>query len=141
MVAAARYPLVEPTFPNRVFPALPGYDYHESFTLAGLPTLTPPVSGNIPARAAPATGGLLLFDNQGHFPVFNDPDAIAQWTGFMRSLAYDPVATIPARPMPLLDDQRAPSVPGAFPRRSHVPPPARHAAAAKRCDVKGSRGK
>ena len=100
MVAAARYPLVEPTFPNRVFPALPGYDYHESFTLAGLPTLTPPVSGNLPARAAPATGGLLLFDNQGHFPVFNDPDAIAQWTGFMRSLAYDPVPTIPARPMP-----------------------------------------
>jgi hypothetical protein len=100
MVAAARYPLVEPTFPNRPFPALPGYDYHESFTLAGLPTLTPPVSGNIPARPDPATGGLVLFENEGHFPVFTNPDAIAQWTGFMRSQAYDAVPTIPARPMP-----------------------------------------
>jgi predicted esterase len=100
MVAAARYPLIEPTFPNRLFRALPGYDYHDAFTLAGLPTLTPPVTGNVPHRRRPSTGGLVLFENDDHFPVFHNPDAIAQWTGFMRSLAYDAVPTIPARPMP-----------------------------------------
>ena len=94
MVIAARYPLLAPTFPNRVFPALPGYDYQEGFDLAGLPTLVPPVSGNIGGVAA---GGLSLFELGDHFPVFYDPVAIAQWTGFMESLAYDPVAAIPPR--------------------------------------------
>src|SRR5207244_12958923 len=78
MVVAAGYPLVEPTFPNRLFPALPGYDYHDSFALAGLPTLVPPVSGDIPYRHLPATGGMILFDGEGHFPVFTNPQAIAQ---------------------------------------------------------------
>jgi hypothetical protein len=41
---------------------------------------------------------MTLYEGEGHFPVFDDPDAIAQWTGFMRTLAYDPVATIPPRP-------------------------------------------
>jgi len=95
MVIAAGYPLLAPTFPNRVFPAIPTYTYQEGFDLAGLPTLTPPVSGNI---GATATGGLSLFEFGDHFPVFFDPDAIAQWTGFMRSLAFDAVPTIPARP-------------------------------------------
>ena len=53
------------------------------------------VSGNI---AGTATGGLSLFELDGHFPVFFNPEAIAQWTGFMGSLANDPVPTIPARP-------------------------------------------
>ena len=95
MVIAAGYPLLAPTFPNRVFPAIPTWTYQEGFDLAGLPTLTPPVSGNI---AGTATGGLSLFELDGHFPVFFNPDAIAQWTGFMGSLANDPVPTIPARP-------------------------------------------
>ena len=98
MVAAAGYPLVEPTFPNRLFPALPDFDYHDIFTLAGLPTLTPPVRGNLVHRRRAATGGLVLFELGDHFPAFHDPDAIAQWTEFMRSLAYDPPPTIPARP-------------------------------------------
>jgi hypothetical protein len=93
MVVAAGYPLVEPIFPNRVFPDLPGYDYLEVFALAGLPALTPPVSGNF----GRATGGLVLFEHDGHFPVFSNPDAIAQWTGFMDTLAHERPATIPAR--------------------------------------------
>src|SRR5262245_30699666 len=95
MVIAAGYPLLAPIFPNRVFPAIPDYSYQEGFDLAGLPTLSPPVSGNI---GGSATGGLSLFELDGHFPVFFNPDAIAQWTGFMDSLASDPVPTIPARP-------------------------------------------
>jgi predicted esterase len=95
MVIAAGYPLLAPTFPNRVFPAVPTYTYQEGFELAGLGTLTPPVTGNL---GGTATGGLSLFELGNHFPVFVDPDAIAQWTGFMGSLAYDPLATIPARP-------------------------------------------
>ena len=94
MVVAARYPLVAPIYPNRVFPALPGYDYQEVFALAGLPVLTPPVTGNF----GRATGGLVLFELDGHFPVFDNPDAIAQWTGFMDTLAHERPATIPARP-------------------------------------------
>jgi hypothetical protein len=95
MVIAAGYPLLTPTFPNRVFPAIPTYTYQEGFDLAGLPTLVPPTSGNI---GGTATGGLSLFELDGHFPVFFNSDAIAQWTGFMASLANDPVPTIPARP-------------------------------------------
>jgi len=49
---------------------------------------------------------LSLFELDGHFPVFFNPDAIAQWTGFMGSLASDPVATIPARPRPDNDPYR-----------------------------------
>ena len=94
MVVAARYPLVSPIYPNRVFPALPGYDFQEAFALAGLPVLTPPVTANL----GRATGGLVLFELDGHFAVFDNPDAIAQWTGFMDSLAHERVATIPARP-------------------------------------------
>jgi hypothetical protein len=94
MVVAARYPLVEPVYPNRVFPALPGYDYTEAFTLAGIPTLTPPVTGNF----GRATGGLVEFEFDGHFAAFQNPDAIAQWTGFMDSLAHERPPTIPARP-------------------------------------------
>src|SRR5262249_11484227 len=94
MVVAARYPLIEPVYPNRVFPALPGYDYHEAFDLAGIPTLTPPVPGN-PGRA---TGGLVEFEFDGHFAIFDNPDAMAQYTGFMDTLAHERPATIPARP-------------------------------------------
>ena len=95
MVVAARYPLVSPIYPNRVFPALPGYDYQEAFSLAGLPVLAPPVTGNL-ARGR-ATGGLVLFELDGHFPVFDNPDAITQWTGFIDTLAHERVPTIPSR--------------------------------------------
>jgi hypothetical protein len=94
MVVAAGYPLVEPIYPNRVFPALPTYDYQEAFTLAGIPTLTPPVTGNF----GRATGGLVEFEFDGHFAAFQNPDAIAQWTGFMDTLAHERPPTIPARP-------------------------------------------
>jgi predicted esterase len=94
MVVAARYPLVAPTYPNRVFPALPGYDYQEAFALAGLPTSTPPLTGNLRR----ATGGLVLYELDGHFPAFDNPDARAQWKGFLDSLVHDRMATIPARP-------------------------------------------
>ena len=94
MVVAARYPLVSPIYPNRVFPALPGYDFQETFALAGLPVLTPPVTANIRGRA---TGGLVLYELDGHFPVFNNPDAITQWTGFMDTLAHERIPTIPPR--------------------------------------------
>jgi predicted esterase len=94
MVVAARYPLVSPIYPNRVFPDLPDFDYMESFTLAGLPTLTPPVTANFRR----ATGGLVLYELDGHFPVFDNPDAIVQWTGFVDTLMHERVATIPARP-------------------------------------------
>jgi hypothetical protein len=96
MVVAARYPLVSPIYPNRVFPALPGYDFQATFALAGLPVLTPPLTGNL--EAGRATGGLVLYELDGHFPVFDNPDAIAQWTGFLDTLAHARVATIPARP-------------------------------------------
>jgi fermentation-respiration switch protein FrsA (DUF1100 family) len=97
MVVAAGYPLVAPTFPAPAFPLLPGYLYQEAFDLAGLPTLTPPVMGNLAFRSRVGTGGLVHYENEGHFPVFNNPDAIAQWTEFLRTLAYEDQATIPAR--------------------------------------------
>ncbi len=96
MVSAARYPLIAPTFPPMSFPKLPGYSYQETFDLAGLPTLSPPVSGNLGQGKRRATGGMLLFENDGHFPVFDNPTAIAQYQEFMRTLAYDDPATIPA---------------------------------------------
>lgn len=98
MVVAAGYPLLSPTFPPISFPELPGYQYREAFDLAGLPTLTPPVSGNLGSGRRAATGGLALYDGQGHFPFFNFEPARVQWTSFMRSLAYEEVATIPVQP-------------------------------------------
>ncbi|MBM4265914.1 MAG: hypothetical protein FJ144_04770 [Deltaproteobacteria bacterium] len=97
MVVAAGYPLVAPTFPPLSFDYLPGYSYQEAFDLAGLPTLVPPVAGNLSYRSRTGTGGLVHFENEGHFPVFDNPDAIAQWTEFLRTLAYEELATIPAR--------------------------------------------
>ena len=94
MVAAARYPLVAPLFPPMAFPYLPGYSYQETFDLAGLPTLVTPVSENIGNRRK-ATGGLLLYENDGHFPIYNNPTAQAQYREFLRSLAYDDEAVIP----------------------------------------------
>jgi hypothetical protein len=98
MVVAGRYPLVAPTFPPIAFPELPGYSYQEAFDLADLPTLATPVSGNLGTGRRAATGGMALYDGQGHFPVFNYAPAIAQWTEFMRTLAYEDVPTIPVQP-------------------------------------------
>jgi len=98
MAVAARAPLIAPTFPPMSFPLLPGYSYQEAFDLAGLPTLPTPASGTVGRGRRIATSGMTVYDGQGHFPVFDDPDAIAQWTGFMRSLAYERVPGIPARP-------------------------------------------
>jgi hypothetical protein len=98
MVVAGGYPLVSPTFPPISFPFLPGYSYQEAFDLAGLPTLATPVSANLGPPRNVATGGLALYDGQGHFPVFNYAPAIAQWTEFMRTLAYEAVPTIPPQP-------------------------------------------
>jgi hypothetical protein len=96
LVAAARYPLIGPVFPARSFPRLPGYSYQEAFDLAGLPSQGAPVSGNIVKRVGrPGTGGMVQFPDWGHFPVFFNPDAIEQWTEFMRSLAYERVPVIP----------------------------------------------
>ncbi|MBM4247749.1 MAG: hypothetical protein FJ148_28840 [Deltaproteobacteria bacterium] len=98
MVVAAGYPLLAPTFPPISFPELPGYQYQEAFDLAGLPTLVPPVTGNLVEGRNAATGGLALYDAQGHFPFFNFEPARQQWTSFMRSLAYEDLATIPNPP-------------------------------------------
>jgi hypothetical protein len=94
MVAAARYPLVAPTFPPMTFPLLPGYSYQETFDLAGLATLTAPVSRNIGQGKRSATGGMLLYQNDGHFPIFQNAMTIAQFKEFVRSLAYDGSAVI-----------------------------------------------
>lgn len=98
MVVGAGYPLLAPTFPPISFPELPGYQYQEAFDLAGLPTLVPPVSGNLIKGRKTATGGLALYDGQGHFPFFNFEPARAQWTAFMHALAYEDAATIPVQP-------------------------------------------
>ncbi len=96
MVAAGGYPLIAPTFPPIAFPELPGYDYQEAFDLAGLPTLTPPVSSNLQKGRRYATGGALLYELDGHFPVFNNPTTQAQFAEFLRSLAYDDAGVIAA---------------------------------------------
>jgi hypothetical protein len=96
MVAAARYPLIAPTFAPMSFAKLPGYDYQEAFDLAGLATLSTPVSGNIGSGRHTATGGILLFDGEGHFPVFYNSTAQAQYREFLRALAYDTAARIPS---------------------------------------------
>jgi hypothetical protein len=98
MVAAARYPLVEPLFAPWTFPLLPGYSYEETFDLAGLAPAVPPVTGNLGKPKQAGTGGMTLYENQGHFPVRNYAPAIAQWTEFMRSLFYEETATIPVQP-------------------------------------------
>lgn len=99
MVVAAGYPLIAPLADAPPFPLLPGYSYQEAFDLAGLPTLLPPVSGNLGAGRRLRTGGLTHYAGEGHFPVFNDPAAIFQWTEFLRTLVEDDTATIPS-PVP-----------------------------------------
>lgn len=96
LAAAARYPLVAPIFPVISFPLLPGYDYMETFDLTGMSILSTPVSGNL--KSGKGTGGLVLFENQGHFPIFNHAPARTQYVQFLRSLAYDDAAVIPTRP-------------------------------------------
>lgn len=96
MVAAGGYPLISPTFPPIAFPLLPSYDYQETFDLAGLPTLPPPVAGNLGSGRKTATGGALLYELDGHFPVFNNPTTQAQFTEFLRSLAYEDQGVIAA---------------------------------------------
>lgn len=94
MVVAGGYPLIAPTFPPTSFELLPGYSYQESFDLAGLPTLTPPVSKNIGQGRRSATGGLRLYELDGHFPIFRNPVTIAQFQEFVRSLSYDGSAVL-----------------------------------------------
>jgi hypothetical protein len=94
MVVAAGYPLIGPTFPPMSFPLLPNYSYQESFDLAGLPTLTPPVSRNLGGGRRAATGGLRQYEFDGHFPIFRNPVTIAQFQEFVRSLAYDQSAVL-----------------------------------------------
>jgi hypothetical protein len=89
MVVAGRYPLIAPTFPPVTFEKLPGYSYQETFDLAGLSTLTSPVAKNIGAGRRSATGGLRLYETDGHFPIFRNATTIAQFQEFVRSLAYD----------------------------------------------------
>jgi hypothetical protein len=76
------------------FPVLPGYSFQETFDLAGLATLTAPVSRNIGHGKRSATGGMLLYENDGHFPIFQNAMAIAQFKEFVRSLSYDGSAVI-----------------------------------------------
>ena len=102
MVVAAGYPLIAPTFPPISFPELPGYQYQEAFDLAGLPTLATPVSGNLVHGKQHATGGLVLFEGQGHFPFFNYEPARAQWTEIhaqprLRAGGDDPDAAVRGR--------------------------------------------
>lgn len=94
MVVAAGYPLIAPTFPPITFPLLLGYSYQEAFDLADLPTLTPPVSKNIGKGRRSATGGLRLYELDGHFPIFRNPVTIAQFQEFVRSLSYDGSAVL-----------------------------------------------
>jgi hypothetical protein len=94
MVVAGGYPLIAPTFPPITFPLLPGYSYQESFDVAGLATLTPPVSKNIGQGRRSATGGLRLYELDGHFPIFRNPETIAQFQEFVRSLSYDGSAVL-----------------------------------------------
>lgn len=49
---------------------------------------------NIGTGRHTATGGILLFDGEGHFPVFFN--AQAQHQEFLRSLAYDGAAVVPS---------------------------------------------
>ncbi len=72
--------------------------------LAWSPELTPfsvpaaGVAGNLASGAA--TGGLVQWvptGGDGHFVIYNIPEAMAQCTGFIRNLADDPVGRLPPR--------------------------------------------
>ncbi len=68
----------------------------EGFTLIGLPTFTPPVSGDVTAPdGTKVTAGLLQFPYDDHFAIFTDTTAQYDYAGFLQSLAYSATAVIP----------------------------------------------
>jgi len=65
-----------------------------SLRLAGIEPLDAPATGNVAGGAA--TAGLLQFPDDGHFAIFENADAEAQYLGFFESLVTGGPGTIPA---------------------------------------------
>jgi hypothetical protein len=67
--------------------------------LAGLTPVGGPVTNNIMpgGGGGPITAGFRQFPGEGHFPIFTDPIARDQLTGFLQSLLTTGTATIPAQ--------------------------------------------
>ncbi|MGC9027941.1 MAG: hypothetical protein ACP5JP_10480, partial [bacterium] len=85
LATASRIPLIEPV-------THPVY----GLTLIGLPTFTPPISGNITAPdGSHVTAGLLQFPYDDHFAIFTDTTAQYDYSVFLQSLTYSGTAIIP----------------------------------------------
>ncbi len=61
----------------------------ESMQLRGVEPVNPPVSGNAEGPAGePVTAVLVQYPDDGHFAVFDNPDAIRHYTGFLDTLMH-----------------------------------------------------
>ncbi len=68
----------------------------DGYSIIGLGTFTPPVSGDVVASTGTrVTAGLLQFPSYDHYVIFTDTTAQADYAGFLQSLAYSGTATIP----------------------------------------------
>jgi pimeloyl-ACP methyl ester carboxylesterase len=67
----------------------------ESMLLRGVTPLDPPVSGNASGPAGqPVTAVLAQYPDDGHYAIFDNPDAIRHYTDFMESLMYSEVPSV-----------------------------------------------
>lgn len=83
LAGAMRTPVVQPVGSPLV-----------SLRLAGVDPVAPPVTGNVAGGAA--TAGLLQFPDDGHFAIFDNETAEAQYLGFFGSLLEGGPGTIPS---------------------------------------------
>jgi hypothetical protein len=68
-----------------------------SYTLAGVPPVTAPLSGNVTSGAQTVTASFHQWPApERHFVIFDDREARHEWSGFLQSLLNTGVATVPA---------------------------------------------
>lgn len=84
LAVAAGLPLLEP-----VAEAVEGLD------ILGISPFPRPASENVQGPDGhPVTAGFCQYPNAGHFPIFNDQDAIQLYQEFLRSAAYDGIPVL-----------------------------------------------
>jgi hypothetical protein len=65
------------------------------FTLRGVEPLAPPISGNVQGPDGQGyTAVMIQYPEDGHFAVFNNPDAMRHYAGFLDSLLHEGVPTV-----------------------------------------------
>jgi hypothetical protein len=73
----------------------PVSDEVEALDLRGLTPLEPPISGNAQGpNQEPVTAVLVQYPQDGHFVVFDNPEAQRHYTGFLDTLLHQDLPSV-----------------------------------------------